>query len=504
MVRNLEDSIMRYNQNSILIFIICLLHGVLVWSTPCSGLSLYKSDSTRHMIDINLASGYISKDADSTAYDDVLDGFDDKTENSGAGVSKETGKKGAINLPYGAVGSLSGDFKLGSSINFAHEAPGPGETDYRGLSKLKTSLNLELDLNLSQSWQGKITAKAFYDFVYFIQGRDEYTANVIDLYEKELELGETYLQGTLLPNLDVKFGRQIVIWGKSDYVRVTDILNPLDNREFGLADIVDLRLPVTMSKLDYYSGDWNLSGIVVHENRFNKNPPLGSDFFPGLAPLPKEDHLNLSIKNQEYAVALNGIFRGWDLSLYNAYIFDDQAHIEHTFSGPIRKHSRIVMAGSAANVALGNWLLKSEVAYFQGLEFSGLPGEKKSRMDILFGVEYSGFNETNISLEVANRHLFDFDKRLEGSPDYERKNDFQSVFRFTRDFLHDQLKLNFIASTFGISAENGAFQRLQFKYEWTDEVSITVGGIIYQSGNSRMFRHIGDNDRLFFEMKYNF
>ena len=161
------------------------------------------------------------------------------------------------------------------------------------------------------------------------------------------------------------------------------------------------------------------------------------------------------------------------------------------------------MAGSAVNVALGNWLLKSEAAYFQGLEFSELPGEKKSRLDILFGVDYSGFNETNISLEVANRHLFDFDKRLEGSPDYERKNDLQSVFRFTREFLHDQLKLNFIASTFGVSAENGAFQRLQFKYEWTDEVSITVGGVIYQSGNSRMFRHIGDNDRLFFEMKYN-
>lgn len=494
---------MHYNQNSILLFLVCLLHGVFVWSTPGCCLSLNKSDATRHTIDINVPNGNIFQDSDSTTYDDVLDDFDDKTENYDIEVSKEIYKKEAINLPYDAVGSLSGDFKLGSSINFAHEAPEPGETDYRGLSKLKISLNLELDLNLSQSWQGKITAKAFYDFAYLIQGRDEFTAEVIDLYEKELELGETYLQGTLLPNLDAKFGRQIVVWGKSDYIRVTDILNPLDNREFGLADIVDLRLPVTMSRLDYYSGDWNLSCIVVHENRFNKNPPFGSDLFPGSAPLPVEDHLNLSIKNHEYAVALNGIFRVWDLSLYSAYFFNDQTHIEHTSSGPISRHSRIVMAGSAVNVALGNWLLKSEAAYFQGLEFSELPGEKKSRLDILFGVDYSGFNETNISLEVANRHLFDFDKRLEGSPDYERKNDLQSVFRFTREFLHDQLKLNFIASTFGVSAENGAFQRLQFKYEWTDEVSITVGGVIYQSGNSRMFRHIGDNDRLFFEMKYN-
>lgn len=494
----------RYTQNSLLIFLVCLLNGVLVWNTSCSCLALDNSGSTPHMKDINNPSGHISEEADNTTYNDILDGFGDKTKSPDTEASKETDKKKAFRLPYDAVGSLNGDFKLGSSFNFAHEAPKPDETDYRGLSKLKISLNVELDLNLSHSWRGKITSRAFYDFVYLLRGKDEFTDEVIDLYEKELELGETYLQGSLLPNLDLKLGRQIVVWGKSDYIRITDILNPLDNREFGLADIVDIRLPVTMSKLDYYSGDWNLSCIVVHENRFNKDPPYGSDFFPGSAPLPEEDHLNLNIKNQEYAVALNGIFTGWDLSLYSAYIFDDQAHLEHTSSGQRSVHSRIVMAGGAANVAVGSWLLKSEAAYFQGLEFSELPNEKKTRLDILFGVDYSGFSETIISLEFANRHLFDFDKRLEDSPDYLRKNDFQSILRFTHDFLHDRLKLNFIASTFGISAENGAFQRLQFKYEWTDKVSITVGGIIYQSGNSRMFRHIGDNDRLFFEMKYNF
>jgi len=71
-------------------------------------------------------------------------------------------------------------------------------------------------------------------------------------------------------------------------VRVTDILNPLDNRLPGMVDIKNLRLPVAMTKLDYYTGLWNLSGIMIHEARFDKTPVFNSDFYPGAGPLPSE------------------------------------------------------------------------------------------------------------------------------------------------------------------------------------------------------------------------
>ena len=81
-----------------------------------------------------------------------------------------------------------------------------------------------------------------------------------------------------------------MVWGKSDNLRVTDVLNPLDNREPGLVDIEDLRLPTTMTKLDLYLGDWNLSGMVVHEVRFNKAPALGRRLLsPGLLPPGRGD-----------------------------------------------------------------------------------------------------------------------------------------------------------------------------------------------------------------------
>ena len=434
--------------------------------------------------------------------EEALTGFDEAPEKSGKGRPDVRGDRDRREKPNWL--QLSGALSIGSSINFAHDSPEAGETDYRGLSRLKTKASLEAKVKLSPSCQVKVGGHVFYDFAYAIKDRDEFTDDVLEHYEKEAELDEAYFQGALLPGLDLKVGRQIVVWGKSDNIRVTDVLNPLDNREPGLVDIEDLRLPVTMTRLDYYFGDWNLSGIAIHEVRFNKAPQFGNDFFPSPSPLPVEEKPSTGIHNQEYGVALNGIFSGWDLSLYGAYFFDDQAHVEQTPSGLKRMHSRVTMFGAAANIALGNWLLKGEAAYFRSLEFFALPGETKSRLDGMAGVEYSGFTDTTISFEIVNRHLLAFDDRLKTAPDNTLENDFQTVLHVTRNFLHETLTLTFLASTFDLTGGNGAFQRLTLDYDVTDQVSAKMGVITYQSGDKPSFQNIGDSDRLFFEIKYSF
>jgi len=430
--------------------------------------------------------------------DDALKGFEE-----GEGAAEESTQKEEAKKP--PFCGLSGSLSLGVSYSFAHDAPKLGETDYRGLSRLCPDFHLDLDLAFLENWKALISGRAFYDFAYEINGRDKYTDEVLDEYEKEAEFREVYLQGSLLASLDLKVGRQIVVWGKSDNIRVVDVLNPLDNREPGLVDIEDLRLPVTMTKLDYYLGKWNLTAIAVHEIRFNKNPVFGSEFFPFETPLPEEEKPVNSLDNTEYALALNGIFRGWDISFYGARYFDDQPHIERVSPGHLkRRHSRLSMIGTAVNIALGNWLLKSEAAYFEGLEFFAVPVEKKSRFDVLAGVEYSGFTNTTISLEAVNRHINDFHSTLKAPPDSAQKDEFQTVLRYSGDFLHDTLHLVMLASTFGVTGDDGALQRFSVEYDVTDAFSMKLGLVTYQSGDKVQFRNIGDNDRLFFEANYSF
>ncbi len=427
--------------------------------------------------------------------DEILGGFEEEPA-----PEPKTERIRQKPLPW----DLSGSVKAASSINIAHEAPPPAATDHRGLSRLRLDADLDLEITFSEDWRVLLGGHAFYDFAYRIQGRDAFTPEVLDLYENEIEFDETFAQGKLHQRIDLKVGRQIMVWGKSDNVRVTDVLNPLDNREPGLVDIDDLRLPVFMTRLDYYIGPWNLTTLAVHEVRFNKDPVFGSDFFPLNSPPPPEEKPASHFRNTQYGAALNGIFTGWDLSFYAARFFNPQTHFKQVSPTETRRaHSWLTMVGAATNLARGNWLFKAEAAYLDGFRFFALPGTR-SRLDLLVGADYTGFSETTLSAEIVNRHLFDFDNRLKDPPDNAQEDEPGLALRYQADFLHDTLHLVFVALIFGPTAEDGAVERASIRYDWSDYLSLTAGLVAYQSGDLASFRTIGDNDRLFFEAVYSF
>ena len=454
----------------------------------------------------------ITTAGDSESLDAVLEGFEETApldtqeifqgfdEEAPGAVFEEEHQDDATE----SIFQVNGHLKLATSFTFAHQAPDAGQPDWRGLSRLRPEFQAEVKAELGSVWQGYVSANASRDVVYALKDREGYTGQVLSRNESEIELREAWIQGRLNDHLDIKAGRQIAVWGKSDNIRVTDVLNPLDMREPGLTDIEDLRLPVTMTRLDAYFGPWNLTGIAVHEIRFNKLPAWGSDFFPAAAPLPPESVPVESAENTEFGLALSGVFSGWDAALYHARICDDTAHLHRLGSGVERRHARLAMWGGAANMAFGNWLLKAEAAWFQGLEFYSTPGEDFERIDILGGVEYSGFTDTTVTLEAVGRRILDFDQRLKSAPDQASEEDFQSALRITRDFLNDTLTVTLLAMTYGPTGQDGAFQRLSVAYDLTDAVKITSGGVLYQSGDLPEMRRIGDNDRMYCEVKYSF
>ena len=433
--------------------------------------------------------------------DTILEGFEE------ADGDKE-GMSDAVFADDTSIWSIDGQFKLGMSYNISHDAPGKNEADWRGLSRLRPEFQLDLNARFSDRWQGLVSAKGFYDLAYTIKGRDSFTASVLRAYEEEVEFKELYLLGQLTRYLDLKIGRQIVVWGKSDNIRVTDVLNPLDIREPGLTDIEDLRLPVGMAKLDYYFGNWNLAGIVIPEIRFDKMPVFGHDFYPASVPMPQEDKPGTCFENIEWALSAGGIFDGWDMDFYVARIFNDTPHLEAISSGTTptveRRHERLHMYGTAYNRALGNFLLKMEAAFFDGMKYANNPDSDYARIDLLGGFEYSGFKETTVTVECANRHIYDHNKVLEAYPDGVYRDMFQTVLRYSRDFWHDTLTLNFIGTLFGPSKADGAYGRMDVAYDISDTRKVRGGLVLYQSGDLLRLQNVSDNDRVFFEYQYNF
>ncbi len=389
-----------------------------------------------------------------------------------------------------------------TSWNYKHKPPEAANPDYRGFSMLKTTVAVGADIDLG-SWKGRISGHGFYDGAWAVAGRENYSDVFLNNYENKREVDELYLNGDIGDSFDFKIGRQVVVWGKADNVRVTDILNPLNNQTPGMVDIKYRRLPVTMSKLDYYLGDWNLSGIIIHEISFDKTPVYNSEFFPAsLQAPPKERPTNYSLKNQQFAMAANGIFRGWDISFYHANIYDPRGHVTKKRGRTTLTHNRVHMTGITTNIAFGNWLIKGEGAWWQGLEFGTTPHKDFNRADLMAGIEYTGFSETMLSLEMVNRHILDFDMRLTRAPDYAKEDLLQTVIMLSRDFYNDTIKFKILCSLFGAFGEDGAFERIQLAYDFNDNISLTGGVIFYQSGDMISFSNIGDSDRIFFEFKY--
>lgn len=436
--------------------------------------------------------------------DDVLGGFDDDDfpTPTPSASRPDPNTDDAFTTQFW---ELAGDVSLGASYNFLDHSSATGSR-YGNLSRLRVQLDLQLDLRLPGAWKARIEGYGFYDFAYRIHGRSNYTDDVLEDYEWEVDFKDVWIQGSVLDSLDVKVGRQIVNWGRSDTVRVLDILNPLDSREPGLVDIEDLRLPVAMLRLDYYPrwvpkvwGTWSVQGLVIPEYRQDRNPSFGSDFNPFSVSPPTSETPPRFGAAPEYGGSINAIFPGWDLSLYAARVYENRRFVVAGLKGD----AHVTMVGAGGNATSGNWLFKAEAGFFAGIEYptsSPLPGRTdKSRLDVMGGVEYYGFEDVQIAFEVVNRHIFGFES---GIPS--REDQIEAALRCNLDLLNARLHVRFVGFILGAYAQDGSVIRAEASYDLRDALILGGGIVLYQNGDSVAFQQIDRNDRLFLRLEYSF
>ena len=90
------------------------------------------------------------------------------------------------------------------------------------------------------------------------------------------------------------------------------------------------------------------------------------------------------------------------------------------------------------------------------------------------------------------------------APDNAQEDEFQAALRLTRDCWHDTLRLRYLLRVFGTDGGDGGFQRFWAEYDVTDVVKLTAGIVDYRSGDMPPYDTIGDNDRVFAELRYSF
>ena len=387
-----------------------------------------------------------------------------------------------------ARGVLYGSADLEAHYNFNND---------KNLSTFKTLVDILGEYKFDNGTKLSGNLKGYHDFIYEFENRA-----VPNGYENEINLNELNIELEISPNLDFKLGRQIVVWGKSDSIRITDILNPLDNRTPGLVDIKNLRLGRTMSKLDYYFDNLNLSVIALHENRFTKNAMQYSDFKPTEVDKPTSKPED-SLKNTGVALSLTGAFEGYDVGLYFADTYIDKPYLVES-NTLLKYDNKSKMFGTAYNKVLGSYLLKAELAHFDNVKYNNL-SDAKARTDVLFGLEYNGITDGSIGYEVALRQIHDYDSSINvQSNGYKPEREYQQVIRFSQSYLNQTLDLNTVVSMIGASAEDGGSVRVTLDYAIDDETSVSGGVIDYIGDNNLVIDSYKDNDRIFAKASYAF
>ena len=497
------------NSVSGLVFYIISFFFVLIFGLGIPDVILAQETSEDAALE-DVLSGFDDEGAEE---DDVLSGFDDgSTELLSGDVDADGERESGVDAE--SWSNLSGSTGLSLSYSYVKEKPvDKTGADWSGLTKLRPYFSLTWDAKLGENWKTRISGKAFYDFAYGMKERENFSNEVLAELEQEAEFREIYLEGSPFGSLDVKIGKQIVAWGVANSLRVVDVLNPADNREFGMTDLEDVRLPIAMTKLDYYIGDLKLEAVAVHEIKFNKAAPFGSDF--NSSPLKiKEIVPESSTENTEYGLAVFGTFSGWDASLHWAQYFDDTPHFKITKVTIIpgvgavptleQRHSRLTMGGATLSIPSGNFLWKAEAAKLQGMEFALVTDKTFSRTDVLVGSEYSGWSDTSLTLEFGVQHLNDFDVKLEESPDSQLEDRIATTVSFAKDYLNQTLHLNLTGMMIGKSGQDGGLNRMSLEYDVMDAFSVTGGVMLYQTGDNAYFKSLNENDRLFFEVRYSF
>ena len=433
----------------------------------------------------------------------------------------------------------------------------------RSITKIRNIAYVDLEYPFSRRSTVKMAGWAYYDLAYDLFDYDTISARSVRNEEEPLvfverlaeekdspvaEIRELYVD-TFFDKADLRIGKQFIIWGVLEGIRVVDEINPMDFRELILPDLLDYRIPLWSVKYDYYADNATVEFIWIPDLRFHKPAPRGSEWelLQDVCVGQSEEILcienepdSFTFKDSEYGVKLDTTWKDIELSFSFFSTWDDFPVIFRTVSiddntippkfFPTR--TRINMYGMTAVRQLDRFILKGEVAYVTDKYFGTknttdrnddgfLDNDGELQRDHIrwgFGFEFNKWG-MDIAPGVTQWIILDYDDalmqdRFDSSLNLFTRKEFpqqSAVFQMLAIYLVN-LREVFIKPkvTFQISdrLQLGTGVDLFFgeKSDFGANDAAASNSIAFDPGVARaqFVGNFHDNDRAFIEFRYSF
>lgn len=328
------------------------------------------------------------------------------------------------------------------------------------------------------------------------------------------ELREAYLD-VRLDTVDLRIGKQIIVWGRADRLNPTDNLTP---RDFTLlaVDDDDQRVGTPAIRISYFFERFSLTGVWL---------PL---FVPHTIPLP---HLAPSVRLREqrsrppftqWAVKLDhaGGVVDWSLSYFDGYDLIPDLRLGRVTASPVPvtlTHNRLRVLGADAAGTLGRFGLRGEAAYTFTRDHQGRdPLVKNSFFFLVLGADRTFRESLNVNVQYLLRVLTRF-RDVENLRDPFRRAAAVQIAAVTsqRDAVQHGASLRIGARWWHETLETEcaalvSFTRLdvllrpKVVYAVSDRWTVAVGGDVLRGSRRTVFGRVRKNSGAYVEVRYSF
>jgi len=165
--------------------------------------------------------------------------------------------------------TLTGFLKNMTAFNPNHD---------RDFQEIENTIQLEAEYKFNNNLSFFTIFRYFYDTAFDVNPLFEDVRKQLHRTRGTDWLRECYVNYES-PSLDVRIGKQQVVWGTADGIKILDVVCPTDQRHYLLDDYVDSRIPRWMLKLEYSpTVNGTLQFLFIPDFATDYYAPPGSPF----------------------------------------------------------------------------------------------------------------------------------------------------------------------------------------------------------------------------------
>lgn len=433
--------------------------------------------------------------------------------------------------------SVSGYLKNETSVRMA------GMDEFM---KIENTAQLETEYRFTDWLHFFITARPFYEAVYAVEDRYEQVS--FEDVQRELRfptegqwLRECFFD--LYTDIaDIRLGKQQVVWGTADGVKILDRVCPTDMREFTLDNSVDSRIPLWMLNLEVApTVNSTIQFLLIPDYQPNYYAPAGAPFayrtveiaaqpIPGVTVKTIDERPEHTFRNSKIGVRWLNVIKGFEYTLnyLHTYNFASSAYTAFTVPPPTvyvtRRAEQVEIAGGSFSKTitkglpfmgfLKGWTLRGEFAWIHNDAINYGTDEHIEGTVTVDNYNYVlGFDKN-----FWTNWLFSFQFiQLVTEPKDSIPSQYSLLFGPTRgpldevetmltlkvatDFMHERLKPEVLIM---YGDDNDWRLSPRVTYEITDNWIAACGMNIFEGKPQHLNGEFDKNDQVYVELKYGF